>query len=493
MTRRTALLLGIDVGTSSSKAVILDMQGHEVSAASAPHPVRSPRRGWAETDPADWWGSVGQAVQAALEGSHSGAEDPGAVAAVGLSGQMHGAVLADADGNPVRPAVLWADERAEKELARYRDLDAASMERLGNPLVAGMTGPVLCWLSEFEPESYRRATWVLQSKDWLRFRLTDHAGSEHSDASATLLYDLVQRRWADEVIDALGLRRDSMARIGLSGESAGELTDSAAEALGLRAGTVVAYGAADVPAALVGTGLAEPGALQLTVGTAAQVATLREEPRPDKARRYHVFAAATGGYYALAAVQAAGLAFEWAWGALGCDWRCAYEALAQSPPGANGVSFVPHVAGARSPSMDARAAGAFCGLRLSNDRSDLMRSVFEGVAFSILEAARALPEYEAAPQVRLAGGGTLDPAWRQLLADVLDRPLVVLRAVNASARGAAVLGGLAANLGLPPDEEPTSSVPQSVVYPHHGHAVQLADAYGRWAGWSAALAGRNTD
>lgn len=489
MTEGSALLLGIDVGTSSSKAVLLDTQGQEVSAASVPHPVCSPTRGWAESDPADWWTSVQQAVRSALESSRSGPADSGSVAAVGLSGQMHGAVLADAGGNPMRPAVLWADERAEIELGRYRALDPARTECLGNPLVAGMTGPILCWLREFEPESYRGATWVLQSKDWLRFRLTGRVGTEHSDASATLLYDLGYRCWADEVIAELGLRRDLMATVGSSVEQAGELTADAAEALGLLAGTVVAYGAGDVAAALVGTGLTESGALQLTVGTGAQIVTLREAPRADEALRYHVFAAATGGYYALAAVQAAGLAFEWAWKALACDWPSAYEALVVSPAGANGVSFVPHLAGARSPSMDARATGAFCGVHLSNDRSDLIRAVFEGVAFSILDAAHALPEYKLASEVRLAGGGSLDPAWRQLLADTLDRTLVVLPAANASARGAAVLGSLAAGLDVPPGEERSPGQPD-VVHPRRARSVELAAAYSRWADWSAALAER---
>ena len=487
-----SLLLGIDVGTSSSKALLLDMEGHELSEFSVPHRVRSPRRGWAESEPGDWWESVQWAVHGALHNGMSRGAGHAPVAAVGLSGQMHGAVLADAEGNPVRPAILWADERAENELECYRALDAAGLAALGNPLVAGMTGPILCWLREHEPEPYKSAAWVLQCKDWLRFRLTGNVGTEHSDASATLLYDLAGHCWAEEVIAELGLRREVMAPISAAAEKAGELSRAAAGALGLKPGIPVAYGAADVPAALVGTGLTESGSLQLVVGTAAQVVTLRELPRPDTAFRYHVFAAATGGYYTLAAVQAAGLAFEWAWKALACDWPSAYATLASSPPGANGVSFLPHLAGARSPSMDTRATGAFCGVRLRNDRSDLIRSVFEGVAFSILDAALALPEYETAPEVRLAGGGTLDPAWRQLLADVLERPLLVVRAANASARGAALLGRLAAGLGLLARQEP-AAVAESVVCPSRGGSAELAAAYQRWTGWSVALAGRSND
>jgi xylulokinase len=400
---------------------------------------------------------------------------------------MHGAVLADADGNPVRPAILWADERAEAHLDHYRALDAAQTECLGNPLVAGMTGPILCWLKEFEPVSYRRATWVLQSKDWLRFRLTGEVGTDHTDASATLLYDLGCSCWADDVIAELDLRRALMPPIRSSDERAGKLTPDAGNALGLPAGIVVSYGAGDVAAALVGTRLSEPGAVQLTVGTGAQIVTLRQAALADEALRYHVFAAATGGYYALAAVQAAGLAFEWAWKGLGCDWPSAYEALTASSAGANGISFVPHVAGARSPSMNPRATGAFCGVHLSSGRSDLVRSVFEGVAFSILDAARALPEYERVSEIRLSGGGSLDPRWRQLLADTLERTLVVLPAADASAHGAAVLGSLAAGLGVPQDEE-LSRERLDVIYPRRTPALKLA--YSRWADRSAALAER---
>jgi len=465
--------------------VVIGAGGAQLGIGRAPHAVRSPQEGWAESDPADWWRSVTAAVQEAFGQAARTGELRSRVGAIGLSGQMHGAVLADERGEAVRPAVLWADERAEIEFGRYARLDGPSLRSLANPLVAGMTGPVLCWLAEFEKDVFSRASWALQCKDWLRLRLTGIAGSEPTDASGTLLFDLPELRWAAEVASCLGISPSLFAPLGGSTAPAGELTPDAAGALGLRPGVPVVYGAADTAAAIVGNGVTEPGEIALTVGTAAQLVTLRAQAGPDPGLRYHLFAAARGGYYALAAVQAVGLAFDWAWATLGCDWPTAYSALAESPPGANGVSFVPHVAGARSPRMDARASGSFAGLRLHTRRADVVRAVFEGVAFSVLEAALCLPEYAGASQVLLAGGGSTDPRWRQLLADVIGRPLLVLPAADASARGAALLAAAAAGIEVAGGPHPAGG--PDVVQPAGGVAGRLGGAYELWCERASAL------
>ncbi|MHB1739981.1 MAG: xylulokinase [Actinomycetes bacterium] len=474
-------ILGIDIGTGSTKAVVLDAGGRQLSVAACAHPIEHPRRGWAETDPEEWWSSARRAVGEAV--TAAGVE----ICSVGLCGQMHGAVLTRADGFALRPAVLWADQRAETQLAHYRRLPANVAGVLGNPLVAGMTGPILYWLAEHETPVYQQADWVMQAKDWLRLRLVGVAASEPSDASATLLYDLAGRRWAAGVINNLGLRPEILAPIGVSGELAGLLTAEAAQEFGLDAGLPVGLGAGDTAAALVGTRMVEPGLLQLTVGTGAQVAAIRRDPKPDGKRRYHVFASALPDqFYAMSAIQAAGLAFEWAWSALGCDWPTAYAAMARSAPGASGVSFIPHLAGARSPSMNPRATGAFIGLEMRHGRDDLIRSVFEGIAFSIREAAAALPEFEGSSDIRLAGGGSASRAWRQLLADVLNHPLVIVEAQNASSRGAALLGGMAGGIvhELPAAEaEPAAT---AVCLPQT-HIGAINDAYALWLSREAEL------
>jgi xylulokinase len=373
------------------------------------------------------------------------------VAALGLSGQMHSVVLSDGAGNPTRPALLWSDTRSATLLGRYRELEAGFRGRLANPLAAGMAGPSLLWLRDREPEAYRAARWALQPKDWMRLRLTGEAFSEPSDASATLLYDLPAEGWARQVIDALGLRADLLPPLVASDSFAGTLGLEAAEFLGLPAGLPVAAGAGDAAAALLGSGLLEPGGVQLTVGTGAQILSPRESPDADPHLRTHLYRAAhdhpSGRYYSMAAVQNAGLAFEWMLKVLGASWEEAYREAFSVPAGAAGLTFLPYLSGERTPHLDPHARGAWTGLRLTHGRAHLLRAAFEGVAFALREGLEALEEAGVqAPELRLAGGGVLHAPWRQLLADVLGRPLGLLPACAApaaSAQGAAFLAGLA--------------------------------------------------
>lgn len=432
------VVLGIDLGTGSAKALLLDAQGHELSVAAVAVPSSNPRPGWAESSPEDWWGAVKEAVGKVV------GPDGQRVAAIGLSGQMHGVVLTTSGAEPVRPAILWLDRRAEASLEAYLALPPEAAASLGNPFVPGMAGPILHWLAQREPASLRSADFALQPKDWLRLRMVGRAGSEPSDASGTLLFDIFANTWQEEVARALGVPPRLLAPLGRSDEVAGPLTSEAASQLGLPGGLPVAFGSADTAASLVGSGLVEPGPVQLTVGSGAQVVTVRDQPRPDPALRYHVFASALRDrWYALAAVQAAGVAISWALEAFGATWDEAYELFDDNPGSTSGPIFLPHLAGARSPSMDFRARGVFAGLQLQHDRADLLRSVFEGVAFSVREAAEALPEFAASDAIYLAGGGSTRPQWRQLLADVLDKRLLVLGTANASAKGAAFLAARA--------------------------------------------------
>ena len=328
--RTDPCVLGIDLGTGSTKAILLDATGAELSVASAPVQLSRPRPGWVESDPEDWWLSVKIAVRKVLAATQV------EVGAVGLSGQMHGVVLARSDGRPLRQAMLWLDRRAESSLEAYRALPARTRAVLGNPLIPGMAGPLLHWLASNEPAVLRNAVWALQPKDWLRLRLVGRGGSEPSDASGTLLFDVFQNTWALPVVEALGLPARLLGPLGASDAIAGPLDGSIAHELGLPGGIPVAFGSADTAAALVGSGLCETGPIQLTVGSAAQVVTLRKRPDPDPGLRYHVFASALPGlWYAMAAVQAAGVALSWALKAFNATWEEAYELLDAAPgPGA---------------------------------------------------------------------------------------------------------------------------------------------------------------
>ena len=437
------MLLGLDLGTGSAKALLIGASGNVLGEGAASYPVRSPRPGWAESDPRDWWNACAEAVRAAVGGRGA------PVAALGLSGQMHGVVLSDAVGNPKRPAVLWADTRSAGQLAHYGELDTRLHSRLANPLAAGMAGPSLLWLRDKEPEAYQTARWALQPKDWLRLRLTGEALSEPSDASATLLYDLEADRWSGPVIETLGLRADLFPPLVASGETAGTLTREASELFGLPAGLPMAAGAGDT-AALLGSGLLEPGPVQLKVGTGAQILSPRERPDPDPRLRTHLYRAAhdhpSGRYYSMAAVQNAGLALEWTLKILSASWEEAYREAFSISADAGGVTFLPYLSGERTPHLDPDIRGAWVGLGLEHGRAHLLRAAFEGVAFALREALEVLEEAGVeAPELRLTGGGVLRAPWRQLLADVLGRPLRLLPASvasTASARGAALLAGL---------------------------------------------------
>jgi xylulokinase len=432
------MFLGLDLGTGSVKALVLDEGGEVRGEGSAPYRVDAPLPGWAESDPQEWWTAAAAAARTAI--GPRGKE----IKAVGLSGQMHGVVLADDTGGPVRPAVTWADARSREQLEAYGRLEAGLRRRLGNPPWVGMAGPTLLWLRDNEPENYRSARWALQPKDWLRLRLTGEAASEPTDASATLLYDVEGDGWAYDVVDALGLRAEILAELTDSAGVAGQLSREAADYLGLPIGTPMAAGAGDTAAAILGSGL-RPGSIQLTVGTGGQIVALREEPVPCPEGGVHLYRAATGHlWYSMAAVQNAGLALEWARSLLGASWPEVYEEAFSVPPGAAGVTFLPYLTGERTPHFDPDARGAWSGMSLKHGRGHLMRAALEGVAFSLQQALEALEETGLRThELLLGGGGTSHALWRQLLASVLQRPLRVLSDANVSATGAARLGALA--------------------------------------------------
>jgi len=476
--------LGLDLGTGSVKALLLDAEGGVLGEGGVSYGVRSPRPGWAESDPEEWWSACASAARRAV------GERGGEVGAVGFSGQMHGVVLADGEGEALRPAVLWADTRSGAELDAYRSLDPALQTRLANPPAVGMAGPSLLWLRDHEGEAYGAASFALQPKDWLRMRLTGEARAEPSDASATLLYDVSADGdgWSDAVVEALGLRRDLLAPLVPSGAVAGRLLPEAAGRLGLPAGLPVAAGAADAAAAALGSGLVAPGAVQLTVGTGGQILAPRRRPEPDSNGRTHLYRAAhdlsEGRFYAMAAVQNAGLALRWALRILRVpSWNVAYREAFSAPPGSDGVLFLPYLSGERTPHFDPDARGAWVGLGLSHGRPHLLRAALEGVAYSLREALDSLEAVGVeAAGLRLAGGGTLREPWRRMLADVLRRPLSVLpRSVssNASARGAALLAGIAAGAyGTAADTLHLAPEPEAAAEPENPGVYE--EAYARY-------------
>jgi xylulokinase len=434
-------VLGLDLGTSSAKAVVIDTEGSLLAQASAGYAVTSAKAGYAESQPDDWWSAVTACTREAV---HTAGAQP---AAIGLSGQMHGLVLTSPDGGALRPALLWPDSRAAGALRAYQRLGSAALARLANPLTPGMAGPLLMWIAEHEPRGYAAARWALQPKDWLRARLTGEFHAEPSDASGTLLYDVPGDGWDVATVSALGLDAGLLAPLlPSSGALAGRLTPGAGAELGLPAGLPVAAGAADTAAAVLGSGVVGSGDVQLTVGTGAQVIRPVSEPVGRVDAGVNLFRSATpDGWYQMGATLSAGLSLNWVREIMNATWDELY-ASARHPARADDPIFVPHLSGERTPYCEPALRGSWTALALADDRTSLLRSALEGTAFAVRDAMDALLAGDRPTRLRLAGGGTLAVGWRQLLADVLGVPLYAVDVPAASGRGAALLGAHAAGL-----------------------------------------------
>lgn len=479
--------LGIDLGTGSLKLGVIDGDGVERAAASVAYALETPQPGWAEIAVDRWWDALVAACARLPESERA------AVRGIGFSGQMHGVVLTDEAGRALRPAMLWPDTRAHALLDAWPD-DAGHAQP--NPVAPGMAGPLLRWVLQHEPQVGQAARWALQPKDWLRVALGGAVKADPSDACATALA-APDGAWDFALIGRLGLPARWFAPPAASHEASGTLGAQAAQALGLPAGIVLATGAGDTPCAAFGSGLADDGDALLTTGTGGQiVVTARSEP-PAR-RGLHRYRSATGGWYTMAAMQNVGVALEAARGWLAYDWASAYADAFAVPPSAT-LAFLPYLSGERSPWLDPAARGGWLGASLGDSRGTLMRAAFEGVAFALragLDAVRSTHEAAAGgtrdarsvPALKLAGGGSVDARWQQLLADTLDADLYAIDCPNAAARGAAMLGGLACGHWRMSDLAALAPAATRVASPREDAALaqryaRFIDLYGRVRTW----------
>jgi len=442
------LALGIDLGTGSVKASTIDAAGEVVGHGSATYALRRSHDGAAETDPSDWWQATVAAVRVAVGG------DANRIVGIGISGQMHGVVLTDGEGAALRPAMLWPDSRASVEVEAFRRLPPDLKASLANPIAPGMAGPLLLWLKQHEPAAYEHASVALQPKDWLRLQLTGVIAAEPSDASATLLYDVASDHWNWEVVASLGLRESLLAPLIPSVARAGELLRSPAEELGLPPGLPVAAGAADTAAALLGSGVNEPGSAQLSIGSGAQFVAVTDRPTLEGVVRTQTYRMALDrGWYVMAAMHNGGLALERVLEWLNITWDEAYELIPQSPRGSNGILFLPYVTGERTPYLDSDLRAEWLNLSHATQRADLIRAALEGVALAIKSGFTALRDANhEVDSVVLTGGGTGREIWRQMLSDVLGLELRASSELNPSARGAAILGAGVGGIDLSPGD-----------------------------------------
>ncbi len=443
------LLLGIDLGTSSVKALLVEQTGRTVGTGSAEYPILQPQPGFAEQEPEQWWQATAVAVRQALAG-----RAPDAVAAIGLSGQMHGTVLLGEQGQPLAPAVIWPDQRSREQVRALRDAIGAErlVEVAGSPVATGFAAATLLWMRQQRPALFARVACVLQPKDELRRRLTGTIAGDPSDASGALLLDVEQRDWADCLLDAVGVRRDQLPPLRPSTAQAAPLTQEAAAALGLRAGIPVAVGAADTACALLGAGATEPQTLVVNLSTGGQIVQPAASPGIDRQGRMHTFCnawepGAGPGWYQMGATLCVGMALRWLrTQLLGLQGEDAYERMtalaAEAGVGAGGLLFLPYLVGERTPHMDPQARGAFLGLTLGHGQAHLTRAVLEGTTFACYDAYAVLRTVAPPPEsVVLAGGGARSTLWQQIVADVFGVPVRRLLVTEQSALGAALLAG----------------------------------------------------
>jgi len=448
-------ILGIDVGTGGTRAIVIDGTGRVVSSATEEHqPFASPQMGWAEQHPEDWWRASCIAVRKAIANSNLSAED---IACVGFSGQMHGAVMLDEQGSVVRPALIWCDVRTEKQC---RDLTTKiGQERLiqltCNPALANFTLTKLLWVRENEPKNWKRVRAVMLPKDYVRFRLTGERATDMADASGTLLLDVAHRRWSKEMLQAAEIDERLLPSLHESPSVCGKVSSKGAAETGLRVGTPVVAGAGDQAAGATGMGIVTAGTVSATIGTSGVVFAATDRPALDPRGRVHTFChAIPGRWHVMGVTQAAGLSLRWFRDTFATNSSGAHESYdqltdeaAKISPGSDGLLWTPYLMGERTPHLDSNARGALVGLTASHTRAHVVRAILEGVAFSLRDTFTLFREMNVpVANIRLGGGGARSPLWRQIQADVYGHAVEIVEAEEGAAYGAAILAGVGAGL-----------------------------------------------
>jgi xylulokinase len=435
--------LGIDIGTGGSRALLVDERGEVKSSFTVLHEdMRMERPLWAEQRPENWWDAAQDAIRGVLRRVGASSTD---VRGIGLSGQMHGLTLLDAEDKVVRPALIWCDQRSQEQVdyvngkvGRDRVLACTA-----NPVVTGFTLPKLLWVRDNEPGNFERVRKVLLPKDYIRFKLTGEYATEVSDASGTSLFDVVRRSWSYEMCDALGLERDLLPACYESVEVSGKLSAPIADSLGLQPGTPVVGGGGDQAASAVGNGIVESGVVSCTLGTSGVVFAHMDQPNYDPKGRVHTFChAVPGKWHVMGVTQGAGLSLQWMRNQLmpGAEYPALTKEAATAELGSQGLYWLPYLMGERTPHLDATARAAWVGLTAKHTRADLIRSVIEGVCYSQKDGLDIIEEMGVnLHSVRLSGGGAQSPFWRQLMADVLNKKITTLASQEGSAYGAALL------------------------------------------------------
>jgi xylulokinase len=451
--------MGIDIGTTGCKTILIDSAGNVIDSEIEGYPLFSPRHGWSEQNPEDWWAAAQSTVKKISERNRAGI---GGLVGIGLSGQMHGLVPLDAGGSVIRPAILWNDQRTGPQCDRVHESAGGVrglLQYTNNRMLPGYTGGKILWIREHEPSNFERMVKFLNPKDYIRYRLTGEIATEVSDASGTGLFDVRSRTWSLELFERLGIPADLAPACCESTVVSGRLAASVADTLGLSKGLPVAGGGGDSVIQTLGTGVVSSDVLMTTIGTAGIISTALERYRDNPDGLLQIFCnVMPGEWHAMGVTLAAGGALNWAKGVLGgaeseVSRLCGedvYDLIsresAQSPPGSRGLVFLPYLQGERCPHTDPDARGAFVGLSLTTRKSDLFRSVMEGVIFSFRDVAEIFSSLGMTfSHIATSGGGAQSGLWRQIHADIFKKRVIT---VSGSRGGAAYGAAIVAGVGL---------------------------------------------
>lgn len=453
-----AYYLGIDVGTSGTKTLLMNPAGAVLATATGEHTVQSPKPGWSEQDPTQWWAATVKATRAVIKKAKI---DGKQIRAIGFSGQMHGLVTLDADGEPVRPAIIWNDQRSAEQCEQIEQKAGGRkklIDMVGNIAMTSFTLTKLLWVRQHEPRNYARIGHVLLPKDYIRYRLTGEYVGDVSDMSGTLMLDQRKRDWSKHCLDLFEIDRDILPPVVESHEPTGRVTKTVAKQLGLSEGTLVVGGGGDQPVGAVGNGIVAAGLLSATMGTSGVMFVHSKDYVTDPAGRVQTFCASVAGEYCLfGCVLAAGGSFQWFRNTLAAAEVAKarrqkidpYELLtaeaAEAPIGSGGLYWLPYLTGERTPHADPHARACWIGLTARTTRNELTRSVMEGATYAMNDALTILRERGLkARQIRLSGGGARSAFWRRMQADIYGATCATINAEEGPAYGAAILAAVGA-------------------------------------------------
>ncbi len=478
-------LLGIDIGTSGTKTVLFDRGGNPISSSTVEYPLYQPEIGWAEQDPQDWWNAVCITINQVIKDSNI---NPESISGIGLSGQMHGLVMLDGDGNVLRKSIIWCDQRTAKECVEITEKvgEKRLIDITANPALTGFTASKILWVRNNEPEIYEKCRKILLPKDYIRYMLTGEFATEVSDASGMQLLDIKNRCWSKEVLNALNIPIEYLGDVHESIVVSGKVHKKAAEVTGLKEDTPVVGGAGDQAAGAIGNGIIKSGQISSTIGTSGVVFAHLDEPIIDEKGRVHTFChAVPGAWHMMGVTQGAGLSLKWfrdnfcnneievAKG-MGIDPYVLMTKEAEKvPAGSRGVIYLPYLMGERTPHLNPKAKGVFFGLSAAHTKNEMLRAVIEGVSYSLLDCMEIIKDTGMNPtNVMVSGGGGKSELWRQILADMFNCKVSTNKSSEGPALGVALLAGVGTGVYKDIDEACSIAISEnSVQFPKEENSL----------------------